>query len=68
VKFGSLVKILAMVSALLVIGTGCGSMYAAPSFSPLMFFLPGLIQTKPALPQPPGPGQTETNQIVAKAY
>ena len=67
VKFGSLVKVLAMVSALLALGTGCGGFSAAPSVSPLMFLLPGFAQTKPALRQPPVPGQTETNQTVALA-
>jgi hypothetical protein len=67
-KFGSVVKILAMVSALLLFGAGCGGLYANQSVSPLMFLLPGLAQTKPALPPPPEPGQTETNRIVARAY
>jgi hypothetical protein len=68
VKFGSIAKVLALASALLVIGSGCGGFYAAPSFSPLMFLLPGMVQAKPASPQPPGPGQTETNLTVAQAY
>ena len=67
VKFTSLGKVLAMVAVLLGIGTGCGSFYAAPSISPLMFLLPGLAQTKPAAPHPPVPAQAETNLIVAQA-
>jgi hypothetical protein len=67
VKFSSLAKVLTLVSALLVLGTGCGGFTAASSVSPLMFLLPGLAQTKPAWPQPPVPGQTETGQIVALA-
>jgi hypothetical protein len=67
-KFSSLAKVLALGSAVLVIGAGCGGFYATPSVSPLMFLLPGLAQTKPALPQPPGPGRTQTNQTVAQAY
>ena len=58
VKFSSLAKVLAMVAALLVIGTGCGGFAASSTVSPLMFLLPGLAQTKPALPQPPAPVQT----------
>jgi len=68
VKSGSAVKIIVMISAVLVIGTGCGGFYAAPAVSPLMFLLPGLAQTKPGLPPPPVPGQTQTNQTVAQAY
>ena len=55
-----------MVAALLVIGTGCGGFYATPTFSPLMFLLPGFAQTKPDLPQPPGPDQTDTNLTLAQ--
>ena len=66
VKFGSLAKILAMAAALLVTGTGCGSIYATQSVSPLMFLLPGLAGTKPALPQPPAPGRTETSLTLAQ--
>jgi hypothetical protein len=68
VKFGSLVKVIAMLAALLLIGTGCGGFYAAPSVSPLMFLLPGLAQAKPAPPQSPAPAPAQTNQIVAQAY
>jgi hypothetical protein len=57
-----------MMSAVLVMGTGCGGFYAAPAVSPLMFLLPGLAQTKPGFPSPPVPGQTQTNQTVAQAY
>ena len=67
VKFSSLAKVLAMAATLLVIGTGCGGFYAAPSVSPLMFLLPGLAQTKPASPQSPAPVQTATNLTVALA-
>jgi hypothetical protein len=67
VKFSSLAKVLAMVAALLVIGTGCGGFAGSSTVSPLMFLLPGLARTKPALPQPPAPVQTATNPIVALA-
>jgi len=59
------VKATIMISAVLAIGTGCGGMYAAPTFSPLMFFLPGLAQAKPA--GSTTPGQTQTNQATAQA-
>jgi hypothetical protein len=67
VKVGSIVKVLALVSALLLCGTGCGSFYAAPTISPLMFLLPGFVQTKPTLLHPPVLGQTATNWIMAQA-
>jgi hypothetical protein len=67
VKIGAWLKIPAMASALLVLGTGCGGLSAASSVSPLMFLLPAMAQTKPALPQPPVPGRTETNLPVALA-
>jgi hypothetical protein len=67
VKLGSVAKLMIVVSALPLCGTGCSSISAAPSFSPLMFFLPGLVQTKPPLLQPPVPGQTATNWIMAQA-
>jgi hypothetical protein len=67
-KFGMLARIAAMVFVLIVAGSGCGGIYATPTFSPLMFFLPGLAQTKPGLPEPPVAGQTDTNQTVAQAY
>jgi len=67
VKIGAWLKIPAMASALLVLGTGCGGLSAASSVSPLMFLLPAFAQSKPALPQPLAPGQTETNLTVALA-
>ena len=66
VKFRSAVKATLMTSAVLLIGTGCGGLYAAPTFSPLMFLLPGLAQSKPAASTPPG--QTQTNRATAQAY
>jgi len=67
-KIGSTAKALAMVSALLLLGTGCAGFYAAPTVSPLMFLLPGLAQSKPAPDPSPAPGQTATNWTVAQAY
>ena len=67
VKFSSLAKVLAMAATLLVLGTGCGGFAGSSAVSPLMFLLPGLGQTKPALPQAPAPVQTATNLTVALA-
>ena len=66
-KFGAWIQVLVMLSALLVIGTGCGGLYASPSFSPLMLLVARPAPTKPALPQPPVLCPAETNQIVALA-
>jgi hypothetical protein len=67
VKIGVTASILVSCSALLLLGTGCGGLYASPSLNPLMFFLPGMVQTKPAQPQAPLPGQTATNWTLAQA-
>ena len=61
-KVGSVFKLFVATSALLLLGTGCGSFYASPTFSPLML----LLDAKPTLLPPPVPGQTETNLIMAK--
>ncbi len=68
VRFRSTVKALVMLAAVLMLGTGCGGFYAAPTFSPLMFLLPGLAQTKPDLPASPQAAPTQTNQTVALAH
>jgi len=68
VKYGSVVKLLAVAATVLCLGTGCGGLYGSQAVSPLMFFLPGLVQAKPVVPQPNTPGQAQTNNIVAKAY
>jgi len=51
VKVGSLIKGLALVALVLCLGTGCAGIATTQSFSPLMFFLPGLVETKPGSPQ-----------------
>ena len=44
-------KCLALAAAVLGLGTGCSGINTTQSFSPLMFFLPGLVETRPASPQ-----------------
>jgi hypothetical protein len=66
VKIGSTAKVLATVAALLVIGTGCGGFYAAPSVSPLTF-LPLFAQSKQAPEPSPAPGHAATNWNAALA-
>jgi len=51
VRVGSIKKCLALSAIVLAIGTGCGGVHTTQSFSPLMFFLPGLAENKPAAPQ-----------------
>jgi hypothetical protein len=46
-----MVKCLALAAVLLSLGTGCGGIATTQSFSPLMFFLPGLAEARPAAPQ-----------------
>jgi hypothetical protein len=51
VKVGSITKCLALAAAVIGLGTGCSGINATQSFSPLMFFLPGLVENKPVPPQ-----------------
>jgi hypothetical protein len=44
-------KCLALAAVVLGLGTGCSGIAATQSFSPLMFFLPGLAEARPASPQ-----------------
>jgi len=51
VRVGSITKCLALAAVVLGLGTGCGGIAATQSVSPLMFFLPGLVETRPGSPQ-----------------
>jgi len=51
VRVGSIMKCLALAAVIPGLGTGCSGIAATQSFSPLMFFLPGLVETRPASPQ-----------------
>jgi hypothetical protein len=44
-------KCLALAAVILGLGTGCGGLATTQTISPLMFFLPGMVETKPASPQ-----------------
>ena len=48
VKVGSIMKCLALAAVVLGLATGCSGLNTTQSFSPLMFFLPGLAETRPA--------------------
>jgi hypothetical protein len=45
--------------------TGCSGINASKSFSPLDFFLPGLMQNRP--PSPVIPAETNTVRLLAQA-
>jgi hypothetical protein len=51
VRVGSLIKCLAVAAVIVGMGTGCSGIATTQSFSPLMFFLPGLVESKPVPPQ-----------------
>jgi hypothetical protein len=71
-RVGSLIKCLALAAIVLGLGTGCSGIATTQSFSPLMFFLPGLAETKPASPQivplmqPTAPVQVMSGRDLAK--
>ena len=46
-----MIKCLALAAVVLGLGTGCSGIATTQSFSPLMFFLPGLVETRPVSPQ-----------------
>jgi hypothetical protein len=46
-----MMRCLALAAAVLGLGTGCGGIAATQSVSPLMFFLPGMVETRPGSPQ-----------------
>jgi hypothetical protein len=48
-----------LLTLMAVMATGCGGISASKSVSPLDFFMPGLMQNRPASPQIP----TETNSV-----
>ena len=70
----SIIKCLAASAVVLGLGTGCGGLNTTQTFSPLMFFLPGLVEAKPASPQivpvmqTASPAQViASNKVLAKA-
>jgi uncharacterized membrane protein YfcA len=46
-----MMKCCALVVVAVGFSTGCGGLAATQSFSPLMFFLPGIAESKPVPPQ-----------------
>jgi hypothetical protein len=47
VRVGSIIKRLALPAVVLGLATGCSGIATTQSFSPLMFFLPGLVEARP---------------------
>jgi len=58
-------KCLALAAVAAGLGTGCSGIAASQSFSPLMFFLPGLVETRPASPRRVPVMQTATPAQIA---
>jgi hypothetical protein len=73
VKVGSITKCLALAAATVALGSGCSGFNATETVSPLMFFLPGLVENKPVPPQivpivqTAPPAQIAANRDSAKA-
>ena len=71
VRVGSIIKCLALAAVVLALGTGCSGINTTQSFSPLMFFFPGLVETRPASPrivpllQTASPAQVAFNRDLA---
>ncbi|MGZ4965303.1 MAG: hypothetical protein ACXWDN_18525 [Limisphaerales bacterium] len=57
-KLGWLTRTFGLVAMLLIVGTGCSGINTQQTINPLMFFLPGIGQTKPAEKQPAAAIQT----------
>jgi hypothetical protein len=69
VKLNCILRRLAIIPAILLLGAGCGGINASRSVSPLSFFLPGLVQSEPKAQSnpldspPPTPAATELAQV-----
>ncbi len=67
-RIGSMLKNLAVLPAILLIGAGCGGIAASQTVSPLMFLLPGFGQNKaPAAPAPTQP-KLEPVRVLAQSH
>jgi hypothetical protein len=59
---------LAILPAIILLGLGCSGINASKGFSPLSFFLPGLVQTKaPAEKAPTNVSFAEPSKDLAQA-
>jgi hypothetical protein len=67
VKLGWLTRTLALAVTALVVGTGCSGINAQQTINPLMFFLPGIGQTKPVEKQPAPAITNPTSDVVETA-
>lgn len=54
---------LAILPAIVLLGAGCSGVNASGGVSPLSFFLPGLVQNKPAAPAAPAPEKVLSNSF-----
>jgi hypothetical protein len=67
VKLGWLSRTLALAVTAIVVGTGCSGINTQQTINPLMFFLPGIGQTKPVEKQPAAAPKTPTSDVVETA-
>jgi len=58
VNLGWFKRTFALVATAVLFGTGCSGINTQQTINPLMFFLPGIGQTKPAEKQPAAAIQT----------
>lgn len=66
VKLGWLKRTLALLATAVTVA-GCSGINAQQTINPLMFFLPGLGQNKPADKQQPAATKTPTSDVVETA-
>jgi hypothetical protein len=72
VRYSRIIKLLAVLPAVVLFGAGCGGFQSAQGVSPLDFLLPGLTQARPASPpsasdKVSSPETTQTNSVVILA-
>jgi hypothetical protein len=66
-RLGSIIKNLAALLAILLIGAGCGGIAATQTISPLMFLIPGLgVNNRPPNPAV-SPSQSQPIAVLARA-
>jgi hypothetical protein len=64
VNLGWFKRTFALAATVLLVGTGCSGINTQQTINPLMFFLPGIGQTKPVEKQPAA--ATETASLTHK--
>jgi hypothetical protein len=67
VKLGWLSRTLALAVTAIFVGTGCSGINTQQTINPLMFFLPGIGQTKPVEKQPAAAPKSPASDVVETA-